>query len=280
VQEAEAVYLQTIKARGNCWQAYNRLGVFYDGYGRYGEAEREFGKVIELAPESPIGYTNLGLLYIKRERGQEGAKMLETSLQIQELPRTYLNLGVAYFHQGCYADAARTMVKAVDLGLNDYRTWGDLAEAYLMVPELADRAPGAFRKAIALAEEETARSSADAEARSLLSNYYARLQDYQKALATIAEAVQLGPDNVNVLFHAALVYEMAGQRDRALESIEGALRGGYSLKEIRLSDNLRDLRSDPRYQKLDEVGYKLQTNPEAESQKKAAACPSTPPGAG
>jgi Flp pilus assembly protein TadD len=34
VQEAESVYLRAIKSRGNCWQAYNRLGVFYDGYGR------------------------------------------------------------------------------------------------------------------------------------------------------------------------------------------------------------------------------------------------------
>jgi tetratricopeptide (TPR) repeat protein len=166
------------------------------------------------------------------ERDQDAAQMLETSLQIQELPRTYLNLGVTYFHQGCYADAARTMVKAVDLGLNDSRTWGDLAEAYLMVPELADRAPGAFKQAIALAEEETARSPADAEGRSLLANYYARLQDNEKALAALSEALRLGPNNVNVLFQAALVHEMVGQRDQALETLEAALRAGYSLKEV------------------------------------------------
>jgi serine/threonine protein kinase/tetratricopeptide (TPR) repeat protein len=278
VQEAESVYLQAIESRRNCWRASNRLGVFYDGYGRYDEAEKQFRKVIEVAPKSPIGYTNLGLLYIKIERDQEAAKMLETSLQIQELPRTYLNLGVAYFHQGCYADAARTMVKAVDLGLNDYRTWGDLAEAYLMVPELADRAPGAFRQAIALAEEETAKSPADAEGRSLLANYYARLRDNEKALAAISDALRLGPNNVNVLFQAALVHEMAGQRDRALETLEAALRAGYSLKEVRQSEPLKPLRSDPRYQELDEVGYNLQTNPQAAEAERTVACPSTPPG--
>ncbi len=278
VQEAEAVYLQAIKARQNCWQAYNRLGVFYDGYGRYDDAEKQFQRVIEVASQSPIGYTNLGLVYVKMERDQEAAKMLEASLQTQELPQTYMNLGLVYFRQRCYADAARTMRQAVDLGLNDYRTWADLAEAYLMVPELADRAPGAFKQAITLAEEETARNSADAEARGLLSNYYARLQDYDKALAAIDEALRLGPDNINVRFRAALVYEMAGRRDQAIENLEAALRGGYSPKEVRQSELLRLLRSDPRYLELDEVGYNLQASPGAAAAK-TVACPSSPPGA-
>jgi serine/threonine-protein kinase len=171
------------------------------------------------------------------------------------------------------------MVKAVDLGLNDSRTWGDLAEAYLMVPELADRAPGAFKQAIALAEEETARSPADAEGRSLLANYYARLQDNEKALAALSEALRLGPNNVNVLFQAALVHEMVGQRDQALETLEAALRAGYSLKEVRQSEILKPLRSDPRYRELDEVGYNLQTNPQAAGAERTVACPSTPSGA-
>ncbi len=286
VQEAESVYLQAIESRGNCWHAYNRLGVFYDGYGRYSDAEKQFRKVIEVAPNGPIGYNNTGLLYTKMERYQEAAKMLEASLRIQERPLTYSNLAYAYFRQGCYADAAQIWRKAVDLGLSNYLIWGNLAEAYLMVPELADRAPGAFKQAIALAQEELVKSRsaaaatnpADAGPHGWLANYHARLGDNEKALGAVSEALRIAPHDINVLFRAALVYEMAGQRDRALGALQVALHGGYSLGEVRQSEVLRSLRADSRYQELDEVGYNLSTNPQAAAAEKTVACPATPPG--
>jgi Flp pilus assembly protein TadD len=170
------------------------------------------------------------------------------------------------------------MMKAVDLGLNESVTWGNLAEAYLMDPQLAHRAPGAFRQAVTLAQEETTRNPTDANAHSFLASYYARLGDFPSALAAIQQALKLAPRNINVLFRAAMVYELAGQRDRAMEALQAAVKGGYSLAEIRQSEALRPLRGDPRYRELDGVGYNLQATPGAGAAEEAVACPSTPPG--
>jgi tetratricopeptide (TPR) repeat protein len=278
IQQAESVHRHSVELRGNCWQAHNRLGLFYDGFGNYEEAERHFRSVIDIAPRAIIGYTNLGLLYIRMDRYKEAANMLEASLQIQERPLAYTNLGYAYFRQGCYSDAARMMMKAVDLGLNEYLTWGNLAEAYLMDPQLAHRAPGAFRQAVTLAQEETVRNPTDAEAHSFLASYHARLGDFPSALAAIHQALKLAPRDINVLYRAAMVHELAGQRDRAIEALQAAVQGGYSLAEIRQLDALRGLRGDTRYRALDAVGYNLQAEPGAAAAEEALTCPSTPPG--
>jgi cytochrome c-type biogenesis protein CcmH/NrfG len=170
------------------------------------------------------------------------------------------------------------MMKAVDLGLNEYLTWGNLAEAYLMDPQLAHRAPGAFRQAVTLAQEETARNPSDADAYSFLASYHARLGDLPSALAAIQQALKLAPRNINVLFRASMVHELAGQRDRAMEALRAAVEGGYSLAEIRQSDLLKQLRGDIRYRELDAVGYNLRTDPGAAGAEEAVACPSTPSG--
>jgi hypothetical protein len=46
------------------------------------------------------------------------------------------------------------------------------------------------------------------------------------------------------------VYELAGERERALAALGDAIQGGYSLDEIDREPELRKLREDSRYQQL------------------------------
>ena len=51
-------------------------------------------------------------------------------------------------------------------------------------------------------------------------------------------------------WEAALIYELSGDRDRALSSLEAAIQGGQPLDEVRGEPALARLRADPRYQQL------------------------------
>jgi hypothetical protein len=51
-------------------------------------------------------------------------------------------------------------------------------------------------------------------------------------------------------FKAALVYELTGDRTRALSALERAMRAGYSSHEITNEPELAKLRSDPRYAEI------------------------------
>jgi hypothetical protein len=66
----------------------------------------------------------------------------------------------------------------------------------------------------------------------------------------IERARRLAPTNVNVLFRAAVVYEVAGNRDRALSVLKSSVEGGYSIDEVRRAADLSELHKDPRYQRL------------------------------
>jgi hypothetical protein len=51
-------------------------------------------------------------------------------------------------------------------------------------------------------------------------------------------------------------FEDLGERDRAVEWIEKALKAGFSTATLEEGPALRDLRSDPRFKKLIEQGSK------------------------
>ena len=67
----------------------------------------------------------------------------------------------------------------------------------------------------------------------------------------------LAPNNLPVIFNAALVYERTGQRERALSTLGLAIKGGFSPTEISQNPDLKELRADPRFASLVSESSKL-----------------------
>ncbi|MBI3696704.1 MAG: tetratricopeptide repeat protein, partial [Acidobacteria bacterium] len=250
LEEAESTYRKAIQLRPSYWLGYRDLGLFYYQHGRYAEAETPFRKVVELIPDHYVGYRNLGGLYHLMGRYPEAEQMFQKSLAIRPTNFAYLNLGTTYFFQGRYRDAVAMNEKALQLGVADYVVWGNLADAYRWTPEFAAKAPDTYRRAIQEAEKELAINPDNAIVISSLGVYWARLGDKEKALAELEQARRLAPKNGQVAFKSAIVYELAGSRSLALAALEAALRGGYSVTEIRGEPDLATLRKDPRCERL------------------------------
>jgi len=174
------------------------------------------------------------------------------SLQIAPGSQANLNLANVYFRQRRYAEAALKIDSAIELGADSYQVWGNRAEAYRMVPHLKSRAPALFHRAIELAKNELAKRPLDPEVWAMLANHHARLEQPAEAGKAIQTGLEIAPDNRNVLFRAALVFEMIGDRERALLSLRKALAGGYSIDEIRASEVLDELRRTREYQGLEQ----------------------------
>lgn len=247
---AEATLYRSIQLRPDDWAAHNTLGVFYYRHGRYAEAEAPFQRVIELTPDNPRGYINLGGLYHLMGRLDDAEAMLRQSLQIEPTSFAYSNLGTLYFFQQRYTEAVPMFEKAVELGQKTYLLQGNLADAYRWAPGYQAQAPTAFRQAMELAEAELKVNPRDAEVRSSIAVYQAKLGELKQAQASIRTALAEAPDNVNVQFKAAVVYQLAGQREQALQALEQAVRGGYSAVEVRASPEFRALHSHPRFRAL------------------------------
>lgn len=248
--EAEKTHRRSIQLHPGYWGGYRELARFYHRRGRYGEAEQQLLKATELAPDNADIYYSLGGVYHLMGKEEEAVRALKKSLAIRPTADAYTNLGTIFHFQGRYREAVPMMEKAAELGTSDFQVWGNLGEAYRRTPEVVGKSPGAYRQAVRLADEQLAINPKDAETRAWLAVYQLKLGYQEAALAEIDRARRLAPKNVNILFRAAQIYELAGLRDRALAALRSAADSGYSMSEIRTAADLEELRKDPRYQRL------------------------------
>jgi Flp pilus assembly protein TadD len=249
--EAEKAYKTAIDLRPNDWASYNLLGAFYYSQSCYPEAEPYFRKVEQLTPENHMAYTNLGAVYLSLGRHAEATAMFQKSLALNpEVARPYSNLGMVCEFEGRYAEAATWHEKAIGHAPADDRYWGNLGHAQRWDPNLAAKAPATFRRAIDLGEQAVNTNPRDATLHARLATYWAAIGERTKGLSAIARALAIAPTSGYVQFRAALVYEQAGDRKRALRALQSALEFTYPLEEIKNSPPLKNLREDPRYRKL------------------------------
>jgi len=161
--------------------------------------------------------------------------------------RAYSNLGSAYIRLHSYADAVPVMEKAVALAPSNDVYWRNLGDAYQLAPGLSSKAPAAYQHAADLAEEEIKVNPRDSTSLSDAALYWAKLGQFVRARKEISRAVELAPTDNDVLFTSALVYELSGDRPRALTAIKAAYKAGYALEDIQNAPELTRLRNDAEY---------------------------------
>jgi cytochrome c-type biogenesis protein CcmH/NrfG len=252
--EAEATYRRVLQLRPSDWLGHTMLALFYLKQSRYAEAEPAFRRAVELTPDNAVAHRNLGALYYLMGRYDEAVQALERSVAIQPLATAYSNLGVIYYALGRYGQSVGVSEKALELAdqnsRNDYLLLGNLADAYRWTPELADKAPETYRRAIQAAERHLGVNPHDPKILSAVAVYWVKLAENQKGLAAIERARRLAPSDGAVGYKAVVVYELAGRRARALEALGGVLASGYSVEEIRREPELAQLRRDPGYEQI------------------------------
>jgi tetratricopeptide (TPR) repeat protein/predicted Ser/Thr protein kinase len=249
MHEAEATYRKAIQLKPDSWSCYSNLGAFYYKRSQYALAAEQFLQVIRLAPDQFRAYSNLGAIYIYQGKFRKADEVFRKSLAIQAWPQAYSNLAASYILQGRYSEAVPLLEKAVAMEDASYDAWGNLADAYSQTHGLSSKAPAAYRHAVELAEKDLAVNS-NSPARANLAFYLIKLGNRKRAIEEIERASKVSPEDQNILFWAAVVYESAGDRKDALDALSAAAARGYSLAVIRAVSDLKDLRKDPRYSDL------------------------------
>ncbi|HXZ26647.1 MAG TPA: tetratricopeptide repeat protein [Terriglobales bacterium] len=249
-QEAERTYQRALALRPNYWGGYSALGYFYYRQARYDDAIREYQRAIQLAPNNAIALYSLGGLYVAKGRYQEAIDVLRKGIETKPSWGAWSNLGLAYFRLRRFDEAVTAYQQAFALQPQDYRTAGNLADAYYWAPGQRDQAAEAYRRSIQLGEPAAKVNPKDADVRLMLANAYARLGNRSEALRQIDLGLKANPNHAETLYYAALVHNQFGERDAALAWLQKAIQAGWSRAEIEQAVELDDLRSDPRFQKL------------------------------
>lgn len=229
--EAEEVYLAAIRNKPSYWPTARSLGTFYFRKGEYSKAEPWMKLVTELAPENAGGPLNLGILYYATRRYKEAEAALKKSISLQPIAVAYTDLGTVQYFQGRFAESVGAFEKAVQLGSKDPNNWGNLADAFRQLPARVPESAMAYSKAVQLARQQLGINPTDANVRSKMALYLARLGKRQESLDEIGVALQSKASNVNIPFNAAQVYELAGDHAEALRFLKEAVARGYPVDE-------------------------------------------------
>ena len=259
LSDAESSYKAAAQLRPGDWTSLNAVGGFYFRRGRYTDAIPLFQKITELAPGNSQGFTNLGATYAMLGQYENAAVDFKQSLTLRPSASAYSNLGTIYFFLGHCAEAVPVMEKASQLTPKSEQVWGNLGDAYTCLPGRGSDAKLAYRRAVQLGQARLAVNANDGETLSVVALYEAKLGEKSKALENVQKARRLEPGSRKVQWEAALIYELAGQRDHALDALQTAIRGGQPLDEVRVEPALASLRGDPRYERII-AGAAVQSN--------------------
>ncbi len=247
--KAENSFKEVVNLRPGYWVGYSGLGYFYYHRGQYEKAVAPYRAMIQLAPDMSLGYGNLGGVYIQLGRCADAIPVLRKSIDIKPAPQTLSNLATCYEQQGHYAEAIPLLEKAAALLPKDHRYWRNLGDAYSVLGRASD-AYKAYSKAFDLA---IAQAAADPNEASLLIRvalYAAKTGRKSQALEYAGKALTARSADGDTDFNAAIVYELLGQRSRALNALDHALAKHYSIKQIETTPELAALRKDPKYTAL------------------------------
>jgi len=218
--------------------------------GRYALAIEPWKMVTKLSPENAAGHSNLGSAYHVTGRLEEALAAFERSVAVAATPGGHGGLGTALFYMGRFEESAAAFEHAVRLLPSDPSLWGNLANACDEVPGLEARAAEARDRAIALMLERLELNPNDAEGWLQLGSWRADRGQFGPAREATERALALAPADVSVRARAAVSFEMAGDRERALALLAEARAGGYAIEVLAANPSLAALREDPRFQGL------------------------------
>jgi eukaryotic-like serine/threonine-protein kinase len=250
LQEAEDNLKRAAALRPDYWDGYNSLGSFYDRQKRYGDAIAQFRRVIELTPDNAAGYSNLGgeLMNLEDPNSlKEAEEAFRRSIALAPSYPAYANLGSLYFQEKRYSESAEMTRKALEISDKDWRVWDNLLQSYLWSGQ-PDQASKAREMTTKLLEQYVKLHPQDAGAIADLAAFYAEDKQREKALAEINGALALEPQDSEVLSYAATVYEILGDRRRAIDYARDSLKHGATLSDLQGSFFLRELVKDASFQ--------------------------------
>lgn len=224
---AEAMYKKAEEVEGGYWGVHKAYGVFLLDQSRNAEAIERQLKVIELTPDSGIGFDNLGNTYL----GLGELDKAEAAFNDSPLPSrwTYWNRGLVYYFRHEFARAVEDQKMAISLAPDAYGSWGALADAYRFMPGEEDNARGAYEEAIRLAKQQLAINPTDWGAVARVGLYYAYTGRNEQSAAEFEKLPDRTPETIVHYFVARARLQM-GDVDGALDGLRKLIESGWTPK--------------------------------------------------
>ena len=244
--DAEAMFRRAIMLETGYWAVHNAFGNFLWHLYRYDEAIPFYEKVVELAPDSGIGYDNLANAYLALG---EYAKAIEVA-EASPAPSwwTYSNRGLVHYYQRKFAEAAEDFERAVSLAPDVYKCWGQLGDAYRFIAGKEERSRAAYERAIELAEQRLGINPMDWETQARLNTYYAHSGKVREAEAGL-ETLFARTSDPTAYYFGSLARLRLGDLERTFEHLRDVSKTGWSHATLKADPDLATLSGNPAFER-------------------------------
>lgn len=246
LEDAEAAFRKAVVLNPDSLLFRDSYANFLYRQNRYEEAAAQWRAVIRQAPDHFGALVNLGSALSETGNVSEAITMYERAIQIRPSYVAYANLGTAYGWAKRYGKAVEAFRKALEIDGTDWLAWGNLGYAYSWMDGKDAEASGAFGHAVELAEAQRTKTPRDPLVNSDLALYYAKTGQAERSLQRIETALTLAPEAGEVLAAAAEVYELNGQRDRAVDLVNRSIGLGFPRQRFQRNPEFTALLEDPR----------------------------------
>ena len=193
------------------------LARLYRFQNQHDQAEKVLRGILKIEPDNGPALEQLSQLLIDQGRPQEATDLLTRAAGDSASPDVYDLLGDAYSQSKNYAKAEEAYRKAVENDPDDPGHRHGLAQA-LMAQDKYVAALEQFKK---LSELEPGSWENYLRAAQL----YRRLNQLDQAEASLLHAKQLAPENLEILYNEALLYDDQGRFDDAEKVLSDAIAG-------------------------------------------------------
>jgi TolB-like protein/tetratricopeptide (TPR) repeat protein len=248
--EAESSLRRAIEADVSNWASFNAMGSFLFHQGRFDEAAEFFQMFVSRADDDAQALNNLGAAYYLAGDFKAAAKAWDDSLAVKPTRSAYSNTGTMYFYLGDYERAIERYINAANLAPNDYKMWGNLADAYFFQGNQKQVADVAYKRAIDLAEKMLAINADESLVMSDIALFYSRIGDFAKAREFEARVKAQGDDAMYMYYNSALIHAQLGETDAALGALERAIELNYQRELLSVDPAFEQLKKEERFRQL------------------------------
>lgn len=208
------------------------------------KAAELWNRALAIVPDHFAVLVNLGAVMVTLGNYTDAIDLNQQAISIRPSYMAYLNLGLAYSESNQAKEAIQAYKQAIDIEDSDWLVWGNMSALYFSVEGFEDEASYALNNAIDLAEVALKNDPRDYWASSDLAIYYSNRGEDSLARKRISTALALIPDLPSMHVTAAQVYQKLSDNELAKQHIQKALELGYSIDELRLTDEFDSLLLD------------------------------------
>jgi Flp pilus assembly protein TadD len=239
--DADMMYRRALDLRPDAYGAHAAYGAFCYNLGRFEDAARHFFEAAQLMPTMAHLHSNLGAAYTALERHDDAFAAYRKAISVEESAVAWSNLGTLQFHLGRFDDARASFQKAVDLAPHNFKWWAHLGDARRWSPGMEAEAKEAYDHALDAAKENLSVTPNHAPTRATVASVLAKSGKMAEAQKEIDRALRDDPNDSSVLYHAALVAVIRGNRDSASLWLDRAIAAGFPEAAIKRDPELISL---------------------------------------